>query len=202
MVQSPGCFQCRVRVCEYCPPDRNKVYSALSDRFIGKLGIFDAANTYHWDLNRLLDFFRQGQEVSLRLHTLGPGSDEPAGYIDHCDSCLYKFPGESLVLADCVSILTTIVRAQTVEQRKLRADGLPNLVDDFEWESNSILECATVLVSSSIAQQGRELVQQATVHTMNLYSVKPRLECASSSLTEHCCQAANLVLSQLPRDFI
>jgi hypothetical protein len=43
------------------------VYPALSDRFIGKLGILDAANTYHWDLNRLLDFFGLESETGQRV---------------------------------------------------------------------------------------------------------------------------------------
>jgi hypothetical protein len=45
-----------------------------------------------------------------------------------------------LVLADRDATFTTIVRVQAVKHRKLWADCSGNLVDDFEWESDSVLE--------------------------------------------------------------
>ena len=163
----------KARVSQETPSDGNQIRLLLLQNLFSLDTTINQSNSNDMKPGHIaLDLFGEGDLVSregldLLLVSVSAGGDmedidtgffDPLGNLDS----LFNFPG------GCIEVLDIVCGRNSEDNRLLGREVGANLTDDLEKETGTVLERASVVVSTLVAEGGKEAVDEITVGTVDL----------------------------------
>ncbi|MBF8288716.1 MAG: hypothetical protein HW381_1824 [Candidatus Rokubacteria bacterium] len=143
----------------------------------------------------------RGQARGPHLHRLDDpdrGLVDAGGDVEEVDTGPLEARHDLAHVVDREAARHVLVRAEAIEHRHLRADGLPDGGDDLEGEAQAPLEVAAVLVGAAVRVGGEELADQVAVGAVHLHHVEARGRRAARRFREPSDDRLDLLHGKLP----